>query len=416
MDLKIKPCKRLKGTIYISGSKNATLPLMVLSLLTNEAIILNNVPHISDVLIMMHLLKEVGIKIIYDKDKHQMCLQKEKLLDYITLNEDVTKIRASYYLMGALIANNINFTTNYPGGCTFSTRPIDYHLDAFRKIGYQIIGDKKLQFIKKQDISDDLLFTLKKPSVGTTINILITNVLRKGKTIIENPSLEPEVLSVITFFKKMQAKIILINKQIHIEGVEHLIGLTSTIISDRIEAGSYLLLGCAIKSKLQIKKAPINQLTSVFDIIKQLGVKIKIKNDVIYLSNHHKLKQVKIIADIYPAFPTDLQQILTVVCLKTNQSYLKDLVYPKRFSHLEEIQKANGIVTIEDDFIKVNYSKLLGNIFTSHDLRCGFACIVLGCMAKGNSYIKRAEIIMRGYENLLQKLQNIGVKINIITL
>lgn len=414
MKLKITSRARLKGTIKISGSKNATLPLMVCALLTYDEIILQNIPHISDVLMMMKLLQDIGIRVIYQEDEKTLRLQKEAL--FVNLKkEDIKKIRASYYIMGALVANGLNFKTHYPGGCSFSKRPIDYHLDAFKKVGYQIIEKGEELIFQKLKTSDDIInYDLPKPSVGATINVLFISILRKGISIIHNPSLEPEVQQVIEMLKLMGANIIQENNTLKIEGVDHLHGITYKIMSDRIEAGSYLLLAASVKrSKIIFQNLDLTYLEDVLKTLKQMGLHFKKHNNQLVVKKTKRLIGINKTIDIYPAFPTDLQQILSVACLKAKSpSTIIDKIYPERLTHLKEIKKAKGIIQLVNHQIKIYPSyKLEAGSFYASDLRCGFACIVLAVIANGTSIIENAELILRGYENLIDKLRGLQVAI-----
>lgn len=417
MKLKIEGTKYLEGTIEISGSKNATLPLMVCSLLSEEAIVLDNIPNISDVKIMSDLLKEAGVEVLYFLDKKKMILKRKEIKTELK-KESIHKIRASYYLMGAFVANRLNFNMNYPGGCSFSKRPIDYHIDAFKKAGYKIIEkDDDIYFIAKKKYNKNLIINLEQKSVGTTINILLFSVLKKGKTVIKNASLEPEVMQVIFLLRKMGAYIISNDaSQIEIIGVKKLNGATIRVIPDRIEAGSFMLLAAAVdKSDVYIKNIYVSHLTEVIKTIRKLGVNVETSKGVIHIKKEKKLNFINKIISTYPAFPTDLQQILSVTCLKGDApSIIIDTVYPKRISHIEEIKKAGGLARVVDDKIYVTPSKTNGSDFDSHDLRCGFSCIVLASISNGVSTIDNIEIVLRGYENIVSKLKSLNLDIEII--
>lgn len=415
MKILLDPIKRVDGVVHISGSKNATLPLMVCSMLTDETITLYNVPCISDVLVMKQLLEDIGIKIDYDIENKRMILKKGLLKQFSNL-ENIKKIRASIYVIGGLIANKINFKSYYPGGCAFSKRPIDYHLEAFKAVGYKITDKNNLLKVRKhRNIKQDLTFKIYKQSVGTTINLLIINVLRKYKTIIHNASVEPEVLEVINVLNKMNANIRVDNTTITIDGVKQLQGVSHHIMSDRIEAGSYMLLACASsKANLLIKDIDSSYLTEVINTIKELGVYVEINKNNIHIKKDYPLVGINKVASYYPMFPTDLQQILCVTCCKAiTPSIIKDEIYPNRLSHVKELQKAKAKIYIKDFIIYIYPSILDINKVYAHDLRCGFACIVMGCLIKNQLIIENADIILRGYENVISKLKHIGVSINV---
>lgn len=417
LKLEIEGTTALRGKISISGSKNATLPLMVCSILTDDLLILNNVPNISDVLMLANLLKQVGVEVIYLEDKKRMYLKRNKIQINLQ-SEDVHKIRASYYIMGALVACRKNFKTSYPGGCSFTKRPIDYHIEAFKSVGYKITENNNWLIFKKKKINNkNHIFRLFQKSVGATINIIYISVIRKASTIIKNPSLEPEVLQVIHLLNKMGAKItILDNDTIEIVGVKKLNGAYFHIMSDRIEAGSYMLLAAAVdKSDIKIENVYLPHLREVIKTLQQLGVNVRENKNSIEIKKDFPLKGIQKKISFYPSFPTDLQQILTVVCTKAiTPSIIMDTIYPKRVSHVAEIVKAKGNVEVIHDKIYIYSSALEATNIYAHDLRCGFACIVIGAIAKGCTTIDHVEVILRGYEDLINKLKALGLTIKIM--
>ncbi|MCM1260350.1 MAG: UDP-N-acetylglucosamine 1-carboxyvinyltransferase [Prevotella sp.] len=417
MKLKIHHAEQLKGTISISGAKNASLPLMACSLLTNEPIGLYHFPDITDTLCMKDILQSIGVEIQYVPDKQKMILTKKQIK--LDLSMDlIQQIRASYYIMGALVGCNVSFETVYPGGCNFSRRPIDYHIDAFEKLGYQIneVSGKLIFQSPKSKKKKDVNIYLPQKSVGTTINILLASVKRLGKVGIYNASIEPEVLEVIALLKQMGAQIEVAQDTIQIEGVRRLKGASFTIMSDRIEAGSYLLLASAIPhTHLILQNVDIQYLEEVINTLQHMGLDMHIKGNEIEVTNDRPLIGTTTIVDIYPHFPTDLQQILSVVCLTASSpSIVKDLVYPNRFSQVEAIQKMGGKITIEGDELHILPSILTGTTIQAYDLRCGFACIVLGAIATHTTIIENAQIILRGYEQIISKLASIGISIQIL--
>lgn len=417
MKLEVSKSDSLRGTISISGSKNATLALLSCCLLTDEILILENVPDISDVKKMINILKYIGVDVKYITDNKKIIFQKRHIKPKLKTKE-VHEIRASYYVMGALVANGYNFQTLYPGGCSFTKRPIDYHLEAFKSVGYKIVEKNNyIYFKKKRKSTKDINFTMFQKSVGATINIIYISVLRKAKTLINNASLEPEVLEVIKLLNSMGADIrILNNNEIEIYGVKKLYGASFKIVSDRIEAGSYMLLAAAVdESEITLNNVYLPHLTEVINTVKNLGVEVIEEKEKLIIKKQKPIKGINKTASVYPNFPTDLQQILCVTLTKAiTTSEVKDLIYPKRITHLKEIEKCGGALRYKEDVIYIEPSSLCGNILYAHDLRCGFACIILGIISSNKSIIENTEIVLRGYENLVEKLKNIGVKIETI--
>lgn len=416
MKIKVEPVKNITGVVSVSGSKNTVLPLMVCSMLTDDEIILNNVPNISDVEVMKELLEDVGVKIKYNYELKQMRLKKEKIRK-ITNLELIKKIRASIYIMGGLVANRINFKSYYPGGCSFSDRPINYHLDFFKLTKYRIINKQNiLKFKKRKSTKKIITYTLAKKSVGATINIIYTSVKRKNITIIENTSIEPEVLEVIKMLNKMGAHIKIYEDTILIKGVNELKGVEFNVISDRIEAGSYMLLACAVdNSDITIENIECLYLEEVVNTIKQLGVKVKIEENKIRIIKEYPIKGINKKVSFYPYFPTDLQQILSVTCLNSiTPSIIYDEVYPNRVSHVKEIKKGNGKIVYKNKKIYISHSNIKAANFYAHDLRCGFACIILSLLADDISFIENFEVVLRGYERIIEKLMNLKIKVKIV--
>ena len=416
MKIKVEPLKKICGTVVVSGSKNTVLPLMVCSMLTDNEVILNNVPNISDVEVMKELLQDVGINVKHNYELKQMILKKEKIKK-ITNLDLVKKIRASIYVIGGLVANRINFKTYYPGGCSFSDRPINYHLDFFRKTKYKIKNKGNILEFKDKEYSKKIInYKLPQKSVGTTINIIYTSVKRKNITIIENASIEPEVLEVIKMLNNMGAFIKIYEDTILIKGVEKLNRVEFNVISDRIEAGSYMLLACAVDSSdVTIENIDSLYLEEVISTVKELGVMVKIEKNKIRIIKEYPIKGINKKVSYYPFFPTDLQQILSSTCLNCiTPSMIYDEVYPNRISHIEEIKKANGKIAYKNKKIYIDHSDIKSTSLYAHDLRCGFACLIISLISDGECIIENFELVLRGYENIIDKLSKLKVKAKIV--
>ena len=414
MKLQIEKTDKIIGTVNISGSKNASLPMLAVSILTNEEIRLQNVPDILDIEYMINLLRSIGVNIEFNKETNVLVMKKRKLKSNIK-SEYLEKIRASYYLMGSLFSKKRKIKTNFPGGCNFEKRPIDYHLDAFRTMGAKVYS-KSNQIVIKRNKKLSSSIKLPNKSVGTTINIILASVLTKGITEIINPSLEPEVLDFINLLNKMNASIKINKDKVIITGVTRLHGTTYKVMSDRIEAGSYLFLAASAKqSNVLIKNVNVNHLKEVIRLISLSGVDLLIKENTIRVLKNSSIKKMNIVADNYPAFPTDLQQIATACLLfGDNISTVKDNIYKNRFTEVNELIKMKANIEKEDNKIIIYPSNLVGTIVYAHDLRAGFSLIIAAINADNVTIIENAEVIFRGYENIISKLSNINVKIKII--
>ena len=412
MKYKVTGSNTVNGTIKISGSKNASLPIIVAATLTKECVIIENVPLISDVINMIRLLDNIDVITKYEYATRRLIIHAKKIKSIIT-SDYVKKIRASYYLIGALISRKHQIEMAYPGGCAFTTRPIDIHLSVFEQQGVKIDVGETLKF-KVKDLKPTII-DFPRVTVGGTINAILSSVYTKGETILNNVAVEPEVIDVINFIKQMGGDITFIsNQSISIKGVKKLHGTTYKIMPDRIEAGSYLLLAMGNpNSKLTLTDVNLLDLQNVTKVIEQMGGEFIAKKNELTLTTPTIVTAINLKTGPYPAFPTDLQPIITTVLLKGNgTSVVEDLIYHERISHLKELKKMNASIYYENKKIIIEPSILKAGIVNASDLRCGFALIVASNMAKGTTTINNAEYITRGYEECLHKLSSINIECN----
>ena len=411
MKLQIKKTTNLFGEIKVSGSKNASLPILTVALLTNETVYLQNVPNILDVEYMIELLTLCGVRVKRNEQTNEVILKRKRIKSIIK-SPYLNQIRASYYLMGALFTEKRTIKTKIPGGCDFEKRPIDYHLDAFKQMG-AIIKETNHDILIKRKNKKPINITLKTKSLGTTLNIILASVKTKGTTVIKNPSLEPEVLDFIQILNKMNANIKIINNEIIIKGVKKLTGTTHKIIPDRIEAGSYICLAAgAEKSNILIKDLNIEHLKTVINTFKQAGLNILYEERNLRIIKNKKLDNLKIIADDYPLFPTDLQQLMVSTLLSSNNiSIVKDNIYSNRYSEVFELLSMNATLYLKNQTLLIFPSNLIGKEVYAKDLRAGFSLIIAAISAEGVTIINHAEVISRGYENLIDKLRGINIDI-----
>lgn len=408
MKMEIKKCEKVEGKIQISGSKNTALPVMCAALLTRKKVIIDNVPDIEDIKNLIEIIQKIGCNIKIKKEK---VIIKANKFNPIILVKNVELLRGSYYLMGASLTRYGKCITYLPGGCNFDNRPIDFHLNAFKQLGYEItIYDKIIKLEKKNN--NKKVIELPKKSVGATINTILAS-LNFDEVTIKNISLEPEVLEVINFLKILGGNIELNNDTLIIRKSIFNKKAYFKIIGDRIETGSYMLLASAIpNSKLIIKEAPIKYLENVIDTIKKIGTNIYVNDEELVVISNNKIKHLNLTIEEYPSFPTDLQQILTCVLLKANDpSTIKDLIYPKRISHIEELNKIGANIVYDNNTIIINHANLSKGEVIVKDLRCGFALIVAACICDDFLVIENFEVLKRGYQNIMKKLTNIGVNI-----
>lgn len=410
MKVLIKKTPYIKGKVDISGSKNACLPILATCLLTNEEIKVNNVPNISDVSDMLKILKYLGVDVTHSKKEKTVRLKRKEKIKTEILLEEVKKIRASYYVIPGLLYNNEESKILYPGGCNLGARPIDFHLQAFKKMMVNITEEDILILKRKELIGNQISFD--KPSVGATINTIMLASVAQGQTIISNQIIEPEILNVITTLKLMGADIKVIKQDIIVNGKNKLHGCQTEVIDDRIEAGSYMLLASCIPSDLVINHIDIAYLSSVINVLKAMKVKFEVFNRSIRILGSNCLEDVEVVTGPYPNFPTDLQQILSACLLKTKKiSTIKETIYQNRFSQILELNKMKANIELCDGLIVIKNSILEGSKVLAWDLRCGFALIVGAILAKDETIIDNFEVIERGYENIIFKLKKIGIKI-----
>lgn len=413
MKVKITKPNTLKGTISISGSKNTVLPLIACAALTKEEVILKNVPSITDVMNMIKIASYANAVVDYNPKTKELKLQFKKIKNKI-LCEETTKIRASYYFIGSILPRKKKLIINYPGGCNFSLRPIDYHIYAFKTLGYKIFENREKIYLKKKNIkSKKIIIKFPKQTVGATINTIIASVTSNKIVEIYNYASEPDVLSVIEMLNLMGANILVRDEKIKIFGVKKLHGVTYEVPFDRIEAGSYMILASSIpRSKVILQNIDSSQLTKIIEVLKNMNVKISCQKTNLIIESPDELKPINIKTGTYPDFPTDLQQILLILLLKAKgKSTIIDTIYPDRISQIKLLQENNINVYVENNLITIEETK---QIFVKEgealDLRGGFSLVVLA-MLSSYLIIDKFEIVKRGYEDIENKLKKIQITI-----
>lgn len=413
MKAMVKHSIKVTGEVQISGSKNVVLPVICAALLTNKTVTLYNVPNIKDVEILIEIIKSIGVNVKYLKHK-QILKIKAKKVNHIILNNKINKLRGSYYLIGVLLARYNKCITTFPGGCNFTDRPIDYHIDAFKQLGYLVKNNRNFIFINKFKERNNEIKLLNK-SVGASINTILSCCYIKEEVVIKNISLEPEVLEIIEFIKLMGKEINIAQNQLFIKGEIIHRNIHFNIVSDRIEAGSYALLAASTQtSSIRLINAPVKYMYSVLEVLKKLGLIVKVEQDIIKVKKIKKINPIDLEIFEYPSFPTDLQQILSVVLLTSSGiSKIKDNIYINRISQIKELNKLDGLIQFINNEIIIYPSELKGGIVSAHDLRCAFALIVAGVISSNETIIDNFDIVLRGYEKIIEKLKKVGIEIKI---
>lgn len=408
----------LSGKVRISGSKNATVALIPAAILGNSAVTIVGVPNISDVQSLKVLLEELGVKVVFKAEDH-IVMDPSNMHNEPMVSDTVTKLRASYYFMGALLGKYKYVKIKMPGGCYLGPRPIDLHLKGFEALGAKVTYEDGCYILEAEELVGDKIF-LDISSVGATINIMCAAVFAKGKTMIENAAKEPEIIDVATMLNKMGAKIRGVGTNvITIEGVEELGGCFHEIIPDRIEAATYITLAATAGKDITIENIIPQHIEGLLSKLEDIGIDMEVDIDhVIVKGRKDTLKHVDIKTAPYPGFATDIQQPLTVLLTQCEgQSVVTETIYTERFKHCYELNKmgANIDVRTPSGFIN-GATPLSGTQVTATDLRCGAALVIAGLIAKGTTEIDEIYHIERGYENIVGKLRELGARIEKVTI
>lgn len=412
--IKIDGCYPLTGTIRISGAKNSAVALVPASLLADSKVTIDNIPDISDIKALNEILEYLGAQVKRNKETMEI---EPGTVENKSIPESISKkLRASYYFMGALLGKYKKAEMYFPGGCSIGARPIDLHLKGFEELGatIKIEGDKYI--IEADELIGTNIY-LDFASVGATINIMLAATKAKGTTIIENAAKEPEIVNVATFLNQMGAKITGAGtSEIKIKGVEKLKGCYTEVIPDRIEAGTYIIAGALIGQNLKIENIIPDHIESLLSKLKEMKVKIKIEKDHIFISKTPILKKVNIQTQVFPGFPTDLQQPITTLLTQCNGlSILEENIYENRFQNVEYLNQMGANIKIDNKLLLITGpTKLQGKEVKATDLRAGACLVLAGLIAEGTTIISDVEHVLRGYENIIEKLTNVGAHISLI--
>jgi len=406
----------LKGTIQISGAKNAALPILAATLLTDQKCVIKNVPVLRDVLTMLKILRSLGAKVRLEEDR--VVVEPKRLKKFVASYKLVSTMRASICVLGPLLAKQKQARVSMPGGCIIGQRPVDLHIKGLRLLGAKI----KIEHgyiaaaAKKLRGANVFLGGAYGSSVLATSNVMMAAVLAKGRTLIENAACEPEIVDLAIFLNKMGAKIKgQGTPRIEIEGVKCLGGATHSVIPDRIETGTYILASAITGGELIIQKARIEHLSALVDKLDQIGVKVTVDNH----GNIHVKKRIAVLKPIdittlpYPGFPTDMQaQMMALVVVSDGISVLTEKIFPDRFMHVSELNRMGADIFLEGaSAIVKGVKRLSGAPVMASDLRASAALILAGLVARGRTEISRIYHLDRGYEGIEEKLIKVGAKI-----
>lgn len=409
--IKIEGGKTLTGTVKISGAKNSVVALIPAAILCDEKVEIHNIPNISDIDALDEILRFIGAKI---KKNNDTLIIDASDINNIEIPENISKkLRASYYFMSALLGKYKKVDMYFPGGCNIGKRPIDQTLKAFRALGATVIEDNNKYSIRAEKLVGAEI-NLDMPSVGATVNAIYASVRAEGTTIINNAAREPEINNIVDFLNKMGAKIEGAGTStIKIEGVNYLRSASIVSIPDRIEAGTYIIIGALLGNNLKIENIIPEHIKSLLVKLEEANVDFKVYNNYIIVNKSNDLKPITVETKGYPGFATDLQQPLTALLTQCDGvSYLTETIYENRFKNVEYLNKMGANITINDRTIKIEGKTLLhGCEVTATDLRAGACMVIAGLIAEGTTTINEINHVLRGYENIIQKLTLVGAKI-----
>ncbi|MEG6534602.1 UDP-N-acetylglucosamine 1-carboxyvinyltransferase [Caldifermentibacillus hisashii] len=409
--IKVIGGKTLKGSVKISGAKNSAVALIPASILAESPVTIEGLPEISDVEILKKLLEEIG-GVVHLEDQ-DITIDPSMMTSMPLPNGKVKKLRASYYLMGAMLGRFKKAVIGLPGGCHLGPRPIDQHIKGFEALGAKVTNEQGAIYLRADELKGARIY-LDVVSVGATINIMLAAVRAKGKTVIENAAKEPEIIDVATLLTNMGAKIKGAGTDIiRIEGVDHLHGCRHTIIPDRIEAGTYMILASAMGSGVLVDNVIPYHLESLIAKLREMGVSVETSDDQVYISKAKKLVAADIKTLVYPGFPTDLQQPMTALLTNAEgTSVVTDTIYSARFKHIDELRRMNANIKVEGrSAIITGPVQLNGAKVKATDLRAGASLLIAGLMARGLTEITGVEHIDRGYSHVVEKLQGLGANV-----
>ena len=412
--LEVFGAAKLKGQIRISGSKNASLPILAATLLSDKKICLTNIPRVKDVETMIKLLESMGSKVKVSKNKNSLIIQNDKKIKTEASYNLMSTMRAGIIVLGPLLARFGKARVSSPGGCSIGFRPIDIHLEALKKMGvqYKMIDGYVHANAKNGLIGAKIKFP--KISVGATENLMIAACLAKGQTILSNCAIEPEIKDLSNFLCSIGAKITWIGKrQIKIIGVKTFKESNYRIMFDRIEAGTMLIAAAINQGNLKITAIESNMLKTEINILKRIGAKIIQKKNEITIQGSKKINNINIKTSPYPGFPTDLQaQLMVLLCKANKQSIIKEDIFENRFQSVSELKRMDAKIEVKGNQAIVEGNTIFkGAQVMATDLRASASLVLAALCAKGKTTISRIYHLDRGYEDLEKKLKKVGAKI-----
>ncbi len=410
----IKGPNKIRGKVYLAGSKNSALPLLAASILFEKTVTLKNLPRVKDIDTMISLLKSLGSRIVLSKDHRVAKIYNKKKMKTFASYSIVKKMRGSFLVLGPLIAKHYNSKCSLPGGCNLGARPVNYHLAALRKLGmsYKLKDGYILAKSKGKLKGTEIIFP--RISVGATENSIIAACLARGNTILKNCAIEPEIKDLTNFLNLAGAKIKWSGRTCKIEGVNSLNQIEYSVMADRIEAGTFCIAATIAKGDLEIENLSPKIINTELNILKKVGAKIKTSGNKIFIKGPKIIKNIKILkTKEYPGIATDLQsQLMVLMCRASGKSTIIENIFENRFMHVAELRRLGAKINIKNNkaIIEGN-TKFIGAELMSSDLRASVALVLAAMISNGKSLINRVYHLDRGYDKIENKLKKVGVNI-----
>lgn len=411
--LVIEGGQRLTGEIKISGAKNSVVALIPAAILSDEEVTLYNVPNISDTTALIDIIKLLNGKVEYQDEV--MKIDTRNIENKVVPESLSKKLRASYYFMGALLSKFKYAEIYFPGGCNIGSRPIDFHIKGFEQLGAKVTIDGNKYIFEAEKLKGDRIY-LDFASVGATINIMLAAVKAEGTTYISNAAKEPEIVNIATLLNNMGAKITGAGtSEIKIEGVDHLGAGVIDVIPDRIEAGTYTIIGALLGENLRISGIIEEHLDALLSKLKEMAVDLQVVDNKILINKPASFKPINVKTLVFPGFPTDLGQPMSVLLTQAEgTSVFEETIYENRMGHIPYLNKMGASMLVNDRTVIIKgRTPLVGQEVVATDLRAGAAMVIAGLIAEGTTRIKDIDHILRGYENIVEKLSIAGAKIRI---
>ncbi len=411
----IKGGNPLVGDVEIGGAKNATTPILVASIMTDETVYIENIPDVWDVNVLLEAMESIGV-MVKRTDRHKVVLNAGNIGNVVLEDEKLKKIRSSYYLVGALLAKYKHAKVVLPGGCDIGSRPIDQHIKGFRALGATVTIEHGLIKAKAEKLTGSHIY-MDVSSVGATINVMMAATMAEGMTTIENAAKEPHVVDLANFLNSMGANIKGAGTDvIRIKGVSKLHGTEYAVIPDQIEAGTFMFAAAVTKGDVTVKNVIPKHLESITAKLLEIGCEVEETDDCIRVVASKPLQHTHVKTLPYPGFPTDMQpQIAVALALSEGTSIVTESIYENRFRYVDELTRMGASIKVEGNTaIITGVERYTGASISAPDLRAGAALVMAALAAEGTSTVDDIKYIQRGYEDFHQKLQGLGAQIELV--